>query len=548
MRQNLAGQRRGTRVTRRQLYTGLRAWLRHPAVLVLGLILGLAEFALVPLPLLALPGLLLFIACGWRRLDLALGLLPLTFPYWYVPKPVWGHIVFPLSEIALSACLAIALARQAWLLLRVASQHSGALASVARWAGCRMRRRGTLVWGRAGRWIVCGAALLLLGGIAGVLVARRPHDALRAFRWEIIEPLVYLVLVVLLVRGRMQARLLVWAMLGSALVVALLAYAQVLWLHVTFAPLAQYNRLLPMARHGLAARATGIIYGSGNSLGAWLERAIPLALALALAARGLSRRERALALACAAIYVPPLIWSASRGAEVGALAACALVVVVSAIRPWLAIIVGGLIALALGIWQRTALTAAVLFGHHGTGEARLLVWLAALHMIRDHPVLGIGPDQFLYYYSSRYTRHPYWITRVNGQPTSLALDTTLAHPHNLVLDLWLSVGVAGLMGFALVLGNFWLRCARLWRTSRAGPWPAALALGAAASVLAGVIHGMVDSAYFEPDLALALWWAVALLIVLERAAHHGVRPAARPMPAPWRARTTDAPRDDSYRR
>jgi O-antigen ligase len=150
---------------------------------------------------------------------------------------------------------------------------------------------------------------------------------------------------------------------------------------------------------------------------------------------------------------------------------------------------------------------------------RLLIWLAALHMIRDHPVLGIGPDQFLYYYSPRYTKHPYWITRVNGKPTTLAMDPTLSHPHDLPLDLWLSTGIAGLAGFTLVVGNFWLRCARLWRAGvarSAGRWPAALALGIGASVLAGIVHGLVDSGYFEPDLALAFWMSVALLVVLER--------------------------------
>src|SRR5262249_25006906 len=72
---------------------------------------GLAFYYLVPEPLFALPGLLLFALCAWRRIPLVLCLLPLTFPYWFVPKRVAGHVVFPLSEIALAVCAAVALAQ-----------------------------------------------------------------------------------------------------------------------------------------------------------------------------------------------------------------------------------------------------------------------------------------------------------------------------------------------------------------------------------------------------------------------------------------------------
>ncbi len=40
--------------------------------------------------------------------------------------------------------------------------------------------------------------------------------------------------------------------------------------------------------------------------------------------------------------------------------------------------------------------------------------------------------------------------------------------------------------------------------------------GLAGSLLASVVHGMVDSAYFVPDLALVFWWSIATLLVAER--------------------------------
>ena len=299
------------------------------AAVIAGMLLSLAAYYVGPAPLLCLPPLLVFVVLAWFRLEVALCLLPLTFPFWYVPKQVAGQVVFPLSEIALAVCAAIALAQ--------GTRHLPALRR-------HLPRLARAALGRCGPCLALGALLLAFGTAIGIVIAPRPHEALRAWRWEVAEPLLYFVLVVLVVRRPWRAaRLLVWAMLGSAAMVAALATIQVFWLHVTFAPLAQGNKLLPFATAGAVPRATAIIYGSGNSLGAWLARAIPLALALALAfvlAKGQKRpgdmygaaggAERWLAGVCALLCVPALIWSASRGAWVACAAGCAIVA-----RGWL---------------------------------------------------------------------------------------------------------------------------------------------------------------------------------------------------------------------
>jgi O-antigen ligase len=136
-------------------------------------------------------------------------------------------------------------------------------------------------------------------------------------------------------------------------------------------------------------------------------------------------------------------------------------------------------------------------------------------MLRDHPLVGIGLDQFVYYYSSHFSAHPYWITTFNGRPTTVGFEPDLAHPHNLVLDLWLSMGLLGLVAFATLAADALQRGARLWRARRADAWRAAVGLGLCGSLAAGLIHGLVDSAYFAPDLALLFWLAVALALLAE---------------------------------
>jgi O-antigen ligase len=479
------------------------------------LTLGLAYYYLVPSPLLALPGLLLYIAVAWRQIALALCLLPLTFPFWYVPKRVVGHLVFPLSEIALVICLCVLVAR--WL-----------IAVGPRGLVPRLRRATAVLLGRSGGALCLGAALLALGTAIGVLQARRHPEALRAFRWEIAEPLLYVALLVVTIRGARLTYWLVGAFLASATLMAALALLQVAALHVTFSALADGNRLVSyLTASGAAPRATGIFYGSGNSLGALLERALPVTLALIVVRRAVSPAARMASGGCLVLCCVALLLSDSRGAEVGAALGCLLVLLVALRRWWVAALVAGGLALA-ALWPgsptgglRDRLARELLAGHGGTGEVRTLLWRAAWRMALDHPLFGIGPDQFLYYYSSRYTDHPYWIPYEHGRPTPALYQPDLSHPHDLPLELWLSGGLLALGGFAVVLYDVTRRCIRLWRTGSGAGWPAALALGAGASLAAGLAHGLVDSAYFAPDLALDFWWAVALLVVLGRG--HGVK-------------------------
>lgn len=118
-------------------------------------------------------------------------------------------------------------------------------------------------------------------------------------------------------------------------------------------------------------------------------------------------------------------------------------------------------------------------------------------MLRDFPITGIGLDQFLWLNQSRYIDPRIWNERYSS------------HPHNLVLDSWLSLGVAGLfLLFGFIIVGAWTA----WqaRTGRLvlSPWQ----LGALGCLAAGLGHGMVDNGYFLADLSAMTWLAIALLI------------------------------------
>lgn len=133
-------------------------------------------------------------------------------------------------------------------------------------------------------------------------------------------------------------------------------------------------------------------------------------------------------------------------------------------------------------------------------------------MIHDHPILGVGPDNFLYYYTDDANCVP-------GQPALLAhhyyvqagtnFERCVSHPHNLFLDFWLSTGVLGLVAALWLLALFAILGVRAWREASMewkGPITAVLLI-----MLATVIHGEVDNSYFLPDLAVIFWLCLAVV-------------------------------------
>jgi O-antigen ligase len=216
--------------------------------------------------------------------------------------------------------------------------------------------------------------------------------------------------------------------------------------------------------------------------------------------------------------LPALVLSYSRGAWLAVVVATGVVLLTVGRRA--ALLFGG--ALVLGIAAFLGAAAANLLPeritHTGSGLIRIDLWKSALQMVRDHPVFGIGLDQFLNQHQGPYA------------DAAARLEPWLSHPHNIVLDWWLSLGLLGLL-----VGG-WIAVRALlaaWRLAHGG---GARLTAPARAALAGltvvVAHGMIDNSYFLQDLALTVWFFCALLQILWRpvpesgAGPGAVRPAA----------------------
>ncbi|HEX7592739.1 MAG TPA: O-antigen ligase family protein, partial [Anaerolineae bacterium] len=358
---------------------------------------------------------------------------------------------------------------------------------------------------------------LVLLGVLSVKMAGNLGVAMREFRVIIIEPALLYGLIRASNLTRRDLQRLVDAFILSAVAVSLIGLYQYLFTNWVIV--------------GEGVRRVLAVYGSPNNLALYLDRALPLVIALALFARRDGRLEVAPTTAQSlpsqaqptqagfalslrqwfgGVYPERSrrthhMFQSPRFLYMLAVIPIALAVYLTYSRGALLIgVPAGLLFIGLfsGRRARLALAALLVIGvvalvpfsqterfrslfetGTGTGFFRISVWESGIAMIRDHPVFGVGLDNFLYEYP-KYIQPDAW------------REPNLAHPHNIVLDFWVRLGIGGVVALAWMLIEFYRRgFQKLAGANRA------LVLGLMASMTAALAHGMIDAAYFYVDLA-----------------------------------------------
>lgn len=462
----------------------LAAWLRRlldraarlpdaalwVAAIALALLFVVSRWAVVDLAALAGLGLLFL-----TRPDLSLPFIAAALPFWQSPKHIlrWG---LSHAELFLAVALLAFVARWG---LAVGASPPGPCAWPRPGEGERAARK-------ASSWHSDLAVLVLVAsGLLSTLVAAEQGVAWREFRIVFLFGGLFYLLITRVPPRPGAARLSPWP-----LVTGLLA------------------GMVAASLIGLGQLVTGqgridvegvwrvrALYGSPNNLALVLDRGVPLALALAaflpLAGRwrilraGLALVTVTLLLACVATF--------SKGALLlGLPVGIALVLLLGARRSgrrWPLWVLGGAVLAGLAglmLLFRTPRFADLFNFETGTSFLRVRLWQAAWQMALDHPLLGVGPDNFLYAYRSHYVLPAAWE------------ELNLSHPHNLLLDLWTRLGLVGVLAGLYALAVAFRSAWRSFRRGSAYAWP--LALGLLAGLAATVLHGLIDNSLFLPDL------------------------------------------------
>lgn len=377
-------------------------------------------------------------------------MLPLVFVTARIGATEWG-----LLELALICCAAACAGE--------IGRHM-----LMRQRGCDLRR----LLHPIDLTIVAGALIVVgLISLEWVADARASANSQRELRRVIVEPLV-VILAVRLSNGQDVRRLVARCIVSSGLIISVIALAQV-------------GLRSSGVEVGAVFRPIGS-YPHPNNLALYLERVVWVPMALVagrISERSAVAATGVIALACAATL--------SRGAILALLVGGAAWLLLSRqrVRRWF-------------LWSGIALAAALVLvaraGGDGTEslDSRGKIWTAAAEMLRDYPITGIGIDQFYQLYGTRYVDPGGWSERYTS------------HPHNVVLDFWLQLGLAGLVLLAVII---WL-VARRARTICSGS-PELVSAAMIAGIAGGFAHGLIDNGFFLPDLATFLWLALALVPV-----------------------------------
>jgi O-antigen ligase len=200
-----------------------------------------------------------------------------------------------------------------------------------------------------------------------------------------------------------------------------------------------------------------------------------------------------------------ILLSLSRGAMLGIGAGIVFLLLTDRRRTRI-VLVGGAIALTAMVvvirvdpakFERALFRKEVVAGHNVT--TRLEAWNAAANLAADHPLLGIGPGNFRFYYYE-----------ATGNPPGTEI---LAVVHDAYLDVAAELGFVAALAFLLYLG---LSLTRLTEAIRAGAGPPEFAQAVRLSLVIAIVAALfISEQYFLPFWLLG---ALATALAQERAA------------------------------
>lgn len=494
------------------------------ATLFLALGAALAVYYFCPIAWLALIAALAFLALACLRLDLALIYVIFSVPFYLLPKQFTtaelGLSQFIIRDIPLRFSLAeftVLACAVAFLLRTFLTRRGGLAISICHWYENRARtlqdlslnpslegggksplpfqgRGRGLGRGDSGTWqglasklqnwktSLLPPALLLLAATLSLLASQELRPALREYRTVILEPLLFYFLLLSVTDSQERARRFALAFVALGMGVSLFS-------------LFHYFFVGEVEATGGVERMLAI-YHSPNALALFLGRVAPLAITLALL--GAAGKERWLHILTSAAVLLALYFTYSRGAW-GAVAVALLFILLMPGRRWL---LAGAATVGAGLLALLALLPLERLISSETSLQRLRLWQAALDMIRDHPVLGVGLDNFLYQYP-RYMQEEAWA------------EPNLSHPHNILLDFWTRTGILGVASLVWLQVAFWRAALGLYRHLPEGI-DRALVLGLMASMVDFLVHGLIDNSFFLIDLAFVFWLTYGLVMAMER--------------------------------
>ncbi len=127
------------------------------------------------------------------------------------------------------------------------------------------------------------------------------------------------------------------------------------------------------------------------------------------------------------------------------------------------------------------------FSERSSLASRMMIWKTSLLMLKQSPILGIGPGNFQNTYLSLQKFFPPY------------LEWAVPQPHNIFLAFWLQSGIIGFAGFFLIVFH------AIKNLLKIKGMDFSLHIPLVGFFFYTLLHGLVDTPFWKNDLAFLFW-------------------------------------------
>jgi O-antigen ligase len=232
----------------------------------------------------------------------------------------------------------------------------------------------------------------------------------------------------------------------------------------------------------LAKRAIGT-FPSPNILAGYLTMIFFFSLSLRGTVTKSSLRSNLIYMCVPALIIASLTLTKSLGAWLSLIAALIILLITSydSIKKQKILLLSSTVLIVIALtfilmsrWERLTNLA----NPQNSIIQRLNYWRTAIAVIKDHPILGVGPGNF----QEVFLKY------------KIGLSTNTRYAHNIFLHTWAETGFLGLIALIYLISAFFIKAkSKSHYIFFAG--------------LAFILHNLIDNTYFIPEASF-LWWVL----------------------------------------
>ena len=431
--------------------------------------------------------LILFAYFSWRNLLLATTFIVAFLPTYLIRFDV-GPIPFTLLEGMILVLFGVWGMKTVIADLSLRAQRSEAKQSPEVRGLLRRSLRSFLAmtpW----NWLIF---LWLIVATVSIFISPNLHGAAGAWKAYFIEPILFLMVFLSVIKTKKDLELIFYALGFSAIYISFFAIYQ------KFTGFA-----IPYPWQEEAVRRVTSFYRFPNAVGLYLAPIVVLYAGLLfnkiqntkyqiLATKSVFSIWYLVSGICLSLLA--IIFAESEGAYAGILAGVFFLGIMIKKLRWPTLIFTAIFAIIIiSIPQLRNYTWRQISFQEDSGKVRTEMWQETWEMLKDRPIAGAGlvgyQETFDAYHKARHIE-------------------IYLYPHNLFLNFWSELGLAGLMIFLLIIATFFYQL----RVTNYELRITNYALSAA--MVALLVHGLVDAPYFKNDLSILFWLTIGVSILL----------------------------------